>query len=383
MPFFSRPNLSDEQFKQLIGLDGVLTLSGQTRIASTSGLTLTNGSGGYIPIIVTGATLGDVLTYDINGQITLKPISGSTGSGIYSGASPTTCTVGGLIAGSSIAGQSISMILEEILVPTLNPVMVEPYSSFVVYPSNSVYEVGTSISVTGCTTFNRGSITPVYCGGPAIRSAGACCYLYNVWGTPTGVTSSILTNVFPFGAYNINAGSNTLSSCVCYSGGSQPLNSSGGNYLTPLAASATTSSTCVISGVYPYYWGRVTCAAAAGVGRPSSSCIQTIITGGTGTCCKVAACSTGTLTICFNSGASDYIWFVIPSASTPKTKWCVDALNNGNIGGAVSAGGNLFPTQENVTNVCSNLGCWNGQTYQIYVSNYQTASSTYMYLKNI
>jgi len=117
MPFFARPNLTDEQFKQLNGVDNILTLSGQTRIATTSGLTLTDGAGGYIPIIATGGTNYDVLTY-CNGQITLLPQSGG-GSGVYSGASPTTCTVGGLVAGTAIAGCSISTILEEILVPAI------------------------------------------------------------------------------------------------------------------------------------------------------------------------------------------------------------------------------------------------------------------------
>lgn len=116
MSFFSRPNLDNEQFKQLS--DNVLTLSGQTRIASVTGLTLTDGSGGYIPIIATGGTNNKVLTY-INGEIVLKSISGGTGSGVYSGASPTTCTVGGLCSGSAIAGCSITNILQSILVPAI------------------------------------------------------------------------------------------------------------------------------------------------------------------------------------------------------------------------------------------------------------------------
>ena len=48
MPFFARPNLTDEQFKQLKGDNEILTLSGQTRIATTSGLTLSDGAGGYV-----------------------------------------------------------------------------------------------------------------------------------------------------------------------------------------------------------------------------------------------------------------------------------------------------------------------------------------------
>lgn len=115
MTFFARPILDDVQFKQTS--DSILTLSGQTRIATPSGLTLI-GTSGYIPIMAnSGNTNYNVLTY-INGQIKLLPQSGG-GSGVYSGASPTTCTVGGLCSGTSISGCSISSILETILVPPI------------------------------------------------------------------------------------------------------------------------------------------------------------------------------------------------------------------------------------------------------------------------
>lgn len=115
MPFFARPNLSDIQFKQITG--STLTLSGETRISTPSGLTLI-GQSGYVPInLTTGNTNYNVLTY-IDGEIILQPASGG-GSGVYTGASPTTCTVGGLCSGTAIIGCSISSILEEILVPPI------------------------------------------------------------------------------------------------------------------------------------------------------------------------------------------------------------------------------------------------------------------------
>ena len=57
-----------------------------------------------------------------------------------------------------------------------------------------------------------------------------------------------------------------------------------------------------------------------------------MITSGT----KVVAPSTGTITINFNSGATDRLWFAIPSSSTSKTKRYVDTINNGDIGVAPS-----------------------------------------------
>jgi hypothetical protein len=115
MGFFARPDLSDISFKQLP--DSLLTLSGQTRIATTSGLTLTNGIGGFVPIIATGNTAGSVLTYR-GGRISLEG-SATSGESRYYCASPTTCTVGGLLSGSNITGCTITSILECILVPPI------------------------------------------------------------------------------------------------------------------------------------------------------------------------------------------------------------------------------------------------------------------------
>lgn len=81
MPFFSRPNLEDLQFKQTPG--SVLSLSGQTRIKTWSGLTLSDGAGSDILITASGAssatTEGYVLTY-LNGLISLQPSSSSGGT---------------------------------------------------------------------------------------------------------------------------------------------------------------------------------------------------------------------------------------------------------------------------------------------------------------
>ena len=379
MPFFARPNLTDEQFKQLNGLDNILTLSGQTRIATVSGLTLI-GDSGYIPIVATGATDYDVLTY-VGGKISLLPMSGGSGGGYYSGATPTTCTVGGLVAGSPIGGQSISNILQSILVPTICPTLTAPSSTFSITPTISIAEVGSPINISGCAILNRGCINPQFTSGSDKRSGVAACYEYNVFGSICCVPSLGLScNNLAFDPYYAAAGNNTVSSRAWYCCGVQPKDSSGSNYSTALVSGCTPTNTISISGIYPYYYGRVTCAAAAGVGRPSATCIKSMITGGTGFCTKQVCVSTSTICVNFGSTSSDYIWFAIPAASTPKTKWCVDALNNGNIGGVVSAGGNLFPAQDVVTNVCSFF--WNSQSYQVYVSNYQTAASTIMYLKN-
>lgn len=119
MPFFARPNLDDVQFKQLSGT--TLTLSGQTRIVTWSGFTITDGYGGNVIVTARGATGstsdGNVLTYR-GGIISLEG-SSTSGESRYYCASPTTCTVGGLLAGSTISGCTIAGILESILVPSI------------------------------------------------------------------------------------------------------------------------------------------------------------------------------------------------------------------------------------------------------------------------
>ncbi len=380
MPFFARPDLSNEQFKQLIG--STLTLSGQTQFANVTGLTVIDETGVYIPIIVTGATDGRVLTYDSTlSQIIMKDPS-SVGAFIYSGASPSTCTVGGLSAGTTIYGCQITCILQDILVPLLPPTLSSPFSVFTISPATTIYEVGASISVTGYTTFNRGCICPAY-STSGFRTGVPISYIYTKFdGLQTVCTSSGLTNSYALPSYSITQGNNNASAIVCYNAGEQPLKSDCSTPYLSGCTTGTTNSTCpgavitrTVSGIYPYYYGKVTCACPAGVGRPSASCIKTVITGGTGTCTKCVCLSNSTICVQFCSNADDYLWFAVPSGATSaKTKWYVDALNNGSIGGAVSAGGNLFPAYDLVTNVKSNSGYWSGQTYQIYVSNYQTCT---------
>lgn len=377
MPFFARPDLSDEQFKQLVGSQ--LSLSGQTRIVTTSGLTLTDGSGGYIPIIATGATPYSVLTY-VGGEITLKQMSGGSGGGYYSGLTPTTRTVGGLNAGSPIGGQSISSILQSILVPTLSATTTLPsISSFslaitpISVPS-LLREIGSTITVTGTTLFSRGTVSPQYCGTSPYRSGLPVNYEYCYAGVSAGVC--VTASPYPFTPKVVGIGGNSFGSRVFYASGDTPIYDSAGNVsCATLASGNTTYSSISVTGIYPYYYGKVASGgAAAGVNRPAAT--AALITGGT----KVVLDSTGTLSIpSFGSTSDDYIWFAIPNASTSKTKWCVDALNNGNIGGVVSAGGNLFPASSIVSGVANTF--WSGQSYKLYISNYQTASSI-MYLKN-
>jgi len=381
--FFAQPNLDNLQFKQLTSSE--LKLCGQTKIATTSGLTLSNGVGGYVPIIATGGTNNKVLTY-LNGNIVLRPTTGG-GNMVYTGASPTTCTVGGLPAGCAIYNQSISTILEQILVPTINPVVTGPVnSSFTLSPPTTIYEVGTcvtNICATSC--FSRGSVAPQYNGGSPYRSGLPNTYNYiQLGGICAATNSTALCNCYLFTPSKIQVGNNVVSTSITYSSGSTPVyNSACSVWLTALPSGTTSPSlSYTICGLYPYYWGNIASGGSpAGGNRPLIN--KYLVTGGT----KVVDFSSDLLLINFNSTSDDYIWFAIPSESASKTKWYVDALNNGIIGGGVNVGGNLFPDFVVVNDVASTT--WSSviggspHSYKVYVSNYQTALNTIIEFKNI
>lgn len=377
MAFFARPNLDDTQFKQLP--ESVLTLSGQTRIINVSGLTL-KGDGGNIPIVVTGETEGYVLTYsEDENVIKLLKSSASGGSTVYKGASPTTCAVGGIPVNTAIYNFEVTRLLEMILVPTVNPVLVAPSSTFSVSPAGSLCEVGTVVNAIVSSTFSRGSVTPNYCcvdgDGSQYRSGAAICYNYIDYnGTP--VKSSVSTSC-ALPAYTVAAASRCAYGSVSYAAGVTVKNSSGGTYVAALPSGTTTPIVSVITGIYPYFYGKVASGGvAAGVNRPSAT--AALVAGGT----KVVGLSNGSIYINWNSGSDDYIWFAIPTTSASKTKWAdtIVTVNNGSIGGAVSAGGNLFPDYNNVINVGTT--CWSGQTYKVYISNYQTAATNQIVISN-
>ena len=370
MAFFSRPNLSDEQFKQLSGT--TLTLSGQTNIINPSGLTITGDGGLKIPIILTGGTDNKVLTY-LNGRMILIDSSDS-GSTTYIGKSPTTCTVGGLTTGSDIYGCSVTCILQDILVPTAYPTLTNPSSLFTSTDNNTYAEVGDIISVDTVSTFNRGLITPNY-GTSGFRSGLPVLYEYNVWGNTTTFNNTNLTDNRTFGSHEVTLGVNTISNRVCYGIGEQPLDSDGENYCAPLPSSTTNFNSISLCGIYPYFYG-VTPSGGVAAGNNRPTITKDTITGGT----KVVLSSDNTIPINFNSTSDDYVWLAIPSTSTDKTKWYINDFNSGNIGGAVSVGGNLFPDSCLVTNVSSLY--WAGLTYKVYLSNYQTQINTDMQIKN-
>ena len=390
MTFFARPNLSEEQFKQLSGT--VLPLSGQTQITTITGLTLHNNSIGttYPNVIITAegadSHVGDVLTYDGLGKICLRPSAGGSGDPIYplTCKSPASVNLCGIHIGDNLGGCTLSNILETLLVPTLNPTLTAPSSMFIV-PLSSPYEVGCIVNAVGTTTLNRGSINPQYTSASPYRTCGAMSHNYvDFNGGTCSCAGTNLTCTYSMPPYTVAAGVRTAYGSVTYCAGVQPKDSSGANYSTPLAVGTTTPAPVTICGLYPYFWGKIASGGApAGSNRPTPTTIcSCIIASDISRNCMFVGDSTNTITITWNSTADDYIWFATPAASSPKVKWAdtVVVVNNGNIGGAVSAGGNLFPDLNNVSSIST--VCWAGQTYKVYISNYQTQATNPIALTN-
>ena len=400
MTFFARPDLSDEQFKQLSG--STLTLEGTTQIVSTSGLKLSDGAGGNVILTAEGAaaaTDGQVLTYDVGTCMIKLATVGAGGDPVY----PSSCkpssavSVGGIPVNYTLTGKTLSTILQDMLVPTLDAVTVEPsHSTYNINPVNTLYEVGCIIpSLQVTPVFSQGSITPYYGNNPPStclssvpRSGMPSSYNYMVKGCTCPTTTS---NPYTLTSLSISQGNNIISGTVNYAAGSYAVFNSSGVETASILPSGTTTppKQRILTGIYPYFFGKISSGGApAGVNRPTNTTICSCIIAAdlsrnldvnSGAVVGVGY-SNNTISLNFNSTSNDYIWFAIPIGSQAKTCWFVDATNKGSIGGAVSAGGNLFPTYSNITDITTI--CWSGQTYQAYVSNYQTSSTAIMELRN-
>src|SRR5579859_2855824 len=108
MPFFTRPDLSDIEFRQLTG--STLSMSGTTNFSGTL-----KSKGTTIDASLTGATSGDVLTYIGGGKIKL-----TSGAGSSAFNSSRTTTRSGIPA-VNVGGSSVNQFLEGYFFPAVPP----------------------------------------------------------------------------------------------------------------------------------------------------------------------------------------------------------------------------------------------------------------------
>ena len=272
--------------------------------------------------------------------------------GTYNLQSPAAICVGGICVGTVLTGKTAFQLFEELLVPTLYPAFVAPSESASISPSGT-FEIGCNIAtlcITG--TFNRGTISPAY-GTDGFRSGLATCYVF----TGCQIANSYACNASSLTKCATNyvvCASQTWTVSTCFSAGCLPKDSKGGNYCSVCGPGQTSAPTATITGIYPYYYGKLTNGS-----RPAVT--NALVTGGT----KVLAISTGTIIISFGSCASEYTWFAIPQTSTSKICWYVSGIDNGFMNRGCAS--DKYPDE---CQICISSGqlCWSNICYKVYMS---------------
>jgi hypothetical protein len=225
------------------GHTGATGTPGHTGATGPAGATGSTGPAG--PTGLAGAT-GPAGATGATGH------TGPTGIGpLYTNATPTPITVGGIDAGATFLDTSFTDFVDLLMYPELFPTLTAPSNTFAISPSGlrEIGEVIASIAVSA--TFSRGAISPAY-GTSGYRSGLPNTYVY----TGTGLSnqaSTALTDSQTVSSYTVLTGAQSWTGAVTYDVGEQPLSSKGNNYSTPLSAGTTGATTRTITGVYPYF----------------------------------------------------------------------------------------------------------------------------------
>ncbi len=312
-----------------------------------------------IDVAIANPTEGETLTYEVSSGLWKN--KATTADVEYTNLTPTITALGGIPVGATFNNKTMTEMWNALLYPELFPALVNPSNTFTANTSG-VFETGSTIpSITFSATFNRGSINPAY-GTDGFRSGLPTNYVY----TGAAVTSNVstaLTNSEIITNHVVVSGANTWTGAVSYSAGQQPLSSSGNPFSTALPAGTTGAISASLTGVHPVFYGKSLTPPVAN---------QALINGGS----KSIVVSTGTVTLTFGA-TTEYIWFAIPQSSTDKTKWFVDALNQGSIGTSTDLFNNDIPVS-----ISSPTSLWSGISYRIYISNYATTTTGSMQLQN-
>lgn len=260
-----------------------------------------------------------------------------------------TTTVGAIDAGETVpVGTNIQALTELLLNKTFYPTFVNP--TFGLTNNAGLREVGSSFSVTLTFNFNRGQILGKLDNGiwnPTMlqdyRVGIATSYLLN---GVSGANNSASFNVTTI------LGNNNLNGSVTYATGVQPKDSKNNNYDNPLPSGTSPIQSTSFEGIYPYFYYKSTSPITPAI-------MQSAIANGQAT--KVLASSTGTITIPFLP-SGEYIAVAYPATSTTKTKWYINALDNGDIKpGSILGNETILPCT-------SPTGLWNNVNFKIHVS---------------
>lgn len=287
----------------------------------------------------------------LNGSVKIDSVYlPATSSGIYAGASPSTISVGGIPSGYVLTGKTYDQILSQMLVVYQSPA----FSAFSANFSSNPLEVG--ITIPTSRTFTWSTTNSGNVGTNTIS-------IIDVTNSNTVLASSLAND----GSELITIGTVTNIIPISQQYKIQATNTN----------SILFNTTYTLTSKYPCFFGKVASGGAgAGVNRPIAN--QSLINSGTKM--SLSTNENGAIVINFNSTSDDYLWFAVPYTGSTKTTWFVSSLNNGAIGGSVSSGGNLFPAPDIVNINEPTVTLWNGISYKIYISNYQSGISSNMTL---
>lgn len=173
--------------------------------------------------------------------------------------------LGGFAKGTTISaleGKTYNEMFDDLLFPTVNPTFTAPSASIAFKNYSSTQEVG----AVGPTSSN---FTTSYSAGE-IKLNGT--KQANRGGTQDAANSFIYVNGSASNKTlppNVTLGSTTFKYRAAFAEGPQPKNNKGGDYSTPLAASAVDSSAITLNGTYPWYASTVGVTTSSPVAKQS------------------------------------------------------------------------------------------------------------------
>jgi hypothetical protein len=341
MAFNSKINLSNSKVYQ--GNGEKLYLSGDTSIAAVGDLRY-----------ATHPTFTDP-TQIVDKKYVDDTAVSATGSTVYNPPllSPAAVAVGGITIGYVLTGKTSNEIIQDLLFPELCGTLTAPSTS-IALSVNGTCEVGYVIPTQTVTaTFNRGCINPQYCSTSDKRSGCVNAYCWTGAQMPSGLQSCVISPVsLNATSYSVVAGANTWTVYSCFDAGSSAVSNKGNQFAAGLAAGATSAPSATVTGIYPYFYGKVVDSGS----RPAVT--NALVTGGT----KVVANVTNPTTVSFNAASNEYSWFAIPAACSSRGCWYVNALDNGKMN---TGPADKYPDQ---CILSINSACWSGISYKVYMS---------------
>lgn len=295
-------------------------------------------------------------------------------------------TVGGVASGtkaSALKDLNMVALMETILFPTQLPTYTLPTSALSLSGFATSQEIGSEISPSSSLTGvknDAGAISNVTIEAN-LNSAG---YSNLATGAGTATTPANVPDQFGFtnpnnpnagrtlsftqDSYQVPAPSSGTRSVFQYRAkvtvgagsakkdnkGTDDTRSAGTSVNSPQSARTITSSVSTRYGYWPYYYGKSS-------SQQTAAQVEALIEGGTYVSKQVKN-SSGTLSMSFGA-SGEWVWFAIPDGFANKTKWYVDATNNGDIG---SNSTDLFAAGS-VRSITSEDGYWT-KDYKVYVA---------------